>query len=225
MEEIKTIDQVELMPGFEIVEFTPGSTVLKIPSGFTLRIMRLPPFIYESVEEEDIKDPGPFKITVKLLQINMPEAHLEQEVIYDPPTDDDGKIVVPDRETQEAGWVYYKEWEAHEQKRAERIVLRGRRRWDFTMLNCIEIVDGPIRIEDDEWLEPLLSMIPRPESFGERKLLFLKTKVIYPTEAREVIGFFMRVEEVTVEGLKKAFDSFRRTIRRTDYFRGNGQSS
>lgn len=225
MEEIKTIEQIELMPGFEIIEFTPAYSIIKVPSEFTLKIKRLPPFIYESIEEEDIKDLGPFKITVKLLQINMPEAHLEQEIIYEPPTDDNGMIVEPDRETQEAGWVYYKEWEAHEQKRAERIVLRGRRRWDFTMLDCIEILDGPIKMEDEDWLEPLLSMISRPESFGERKLLFLKTQVIYPTETREVIGFFVRVQEVTMEGLKKAFDSFRSAIRRPDYFRGNGQSA
>ena len=225
MEEIKTIEQIELMPGFEIIEFTPAYSIIKVPSEFTLKIKRLPPFIYESIEEEDIKDLGPFKITVKLLQINMPEAHLEQEIIYEPPTDENDQIVEPDRETNEAGWVYYKEWEAHEQERAERIVLRGRRRWDFTMLNCIEIVDGPIEMEDDGWLEPLLSMISLPESFGDRKLLFLKTQVIYPTEAREVIGFFVRVQEVTMEGLKKAFDSFRSAIRRPDYFRGNGQSA
>jgi len=225
MAEITTVEQVELMPGYAVLEFTPGYTVLKIPSGFTLKLKRLPPFIAETADNKEIEDPGPFRITVKLLQINMPEAHLEQEILYEPPTDDEGNYVIPDREKDPSGWVYYKEWEAHESKRVDLVRIRGRRRWDFIMLNSIEIVDGPFSLEDQEWLEPLLYMAEEPKSIGERKLLFLKTQVILPSEAKDVIGFFVRTQEVTMEGLKKAFDSFWSSLRRSPYFSGDGQAA
>ena len=210
---ITSLDQVEALPGFQIIEFTPGYTVLKLPSEFTVKISRMPPFLFDMLQTEDLKDPGQFKIKVRLLANLKPDEKIEQEILWHPPRDDDDKIIVPEWDEESKAWAYYKQWELHERRRAEVFQELAQRKWNFILLKCVEVMDGPYDIADNDWLEPMLYVVKEPESFGERKILFLKSQVIAPQQAMHVISFFVNVQEVTMEGLKKAFDSFRRTLR------------
>jgi len=204
----------EAIPGFELIDHTPGYTTLKVPSGFTLKVGRLPPFMFDLLERDDIKDTGPMIIKVKLLSINKPEANLTQDWPYEPPTDDEGNILKLDRDESPQAWVYYQQWRLHEKDRQDRAQLRSQERWNLLMVNSVEILDGPIDIDEDSWLEPLLYLISDPKSVGERKLVFFKTKVITGKSTKDVINKLAFVEEVTVEGLKLAFDSFLRNFSR-----------
>ncbi len=206
-----TLDNIfDVVPGFELVEHSPGYTTLIVPSGFTLRVGRSPPFMFDLLEREDIKDPGPMIIQVKLLSINKPEANLTQDWLYEPPTDDDGNILKLDKEESPQAWAYYQQWRLHEMHRRERAQQRTQERWNLLLINTIDIIDGPIDIADESWLEPLLYLVSDPTSAGERKLVFLKTKVITGAHTKDVLERLAFVEEVTIEGLKKAFDSFLR---------------
>jgi hypothetical protein len=213
MEEITSLDQIEMLPGYELIEFHPGYTILKIPSGFTVKISRLPPFMLDLVDTGALRDPGPFKIKVRLLANLRPDDHIEQEILWDPPKDKEGNIIVPEWNEEDKGFAYYKQWEMHESNRREIFGMRAQKRWEIILQNSIEVLNGPVEMESDDWLEPLLGVIERPKTYAERKILFMKTQVVYPEQVLVVLGFFVNVQEVTLEGLYQAFDSFRSTIR------------
>ena len=204
----------EAIPGFELIDHTPGYTTLKVPSGFTLKVGRSPPFMFDLLERDDIKDPGPMIIKLKLLAINKPDANITQDWPYEPPTDSEGNILKLDRDESPQAWAYYQQWRLHEMDRRDRTHERIKERWNILLVNSIDIIDGPIDINDSEWLEPLLYLISDPQSVGERKVVFLKCKVITGVHTKDVIEKLAFVEEVTVEGLKIAFDSFLRDFQR-----------
>lgn len=209
MSEIKDMSEIELIPGFKVIEYTPGCTVLDIPSGFRLKIKRLGPYMYGALEEGELKDLGPFKITVRLMEKLQPPG-VEQEITYEPPKDENGKVREPDREQFEKEWMYFQQWKAHEKQRAELSMQRGIMRFDMAIANCIEVLDGSISADDAEWLERLVSTgAPEPKNKTQRFLLFFKSQIVTTENARDVILFLMKVEEVTFEGLKQAFDDFR----------------
>jgi len=210
-----TVEEIALLPGFVLLEFTPGHAVIKVPTEYTLKITRLPPFLTQFAETEETKDPGPMKITVLLLAKIRPPG-IEQEILYEPPVDENGVPKAPDKESHQQAWEYFQQWRTHEQDRVDRRALLAYRRWDILFANCVTVLDGPKKIEDDEWLVHLLPFIDsEPSNITERKLLFLKTQVIAPDIVRSVIERLTLTEEVTIEGIKKAFDSFRSTIRRS----------
>jgi hypothetical protein len=79
---------------------------------------------------------------------------------------------------------------------------------DLALLNSITVESGPVCVDDDEWLRYIGDAMPEFESYADRYLAFLKTQVITSESIRNVLMFLWNVEEVTVEGLKQAFDSF-----------------
>lgn len=211
-EYLSATDQIELIPGFTVLEHMPGYTRLTVPSDYTIRVKRLPPFLFDLKQGADLKDPGPFKITIKVLEQLKPPGY-DQEILYEPPKDDDDRIYCPDREQHEQAWVYFQQWRAYEADRLDRHQLRVQQQWDLALVNCILVEAGPEEMMDDTWLEPMLEFIGAPESPGARKILFLKSQVIGDTNTRDVIRFLYNVQEVTLEGLKQAFDSFRLNLR------------
>lgn len=210
-EYLSEIDQIELLPGFTVLEHTPGYTRLIIPSEYTIRVKRLPPFLFDLKGDSELKDPGPLKIMVKVMEKLEPPGY-EQEILYEPPTNDDGQIYCPDREEHERGWLYYQQWRKHEAHRNDLVQLRSDRQWDLAIANCIFVEDGPDKMDADNWLEPMLDYITEPETLSARKAIFMRSQVIGDRATRDVIQFLFTVEEVTLEGLKIAFDSFRRLI-------------
>lgn len=216
MTEINTVADVLNIPGFELVSHEPGYTVLKIPSGFVLGIRRLGPYAFDHLDQrEDLRDPGPFMITVRVLE-NLAPPGVEETILYSPPTDDDGNIYEPDREQHERAWVNYQKWKTHEQHRRDVLRHRDRVRNDIALLNGIEFHDNwdaELNEDDAKWMDHLrTSDFVEPKTLADRRLLYLKTRVITTDTTADVIRFFLRVKEVTTEGLKSAFDSFRRQM-------------
>lgn len=200
---------IDLLPGFRVIEYTPGYTILDVPSGFRLKIKRMGPYMFDAIDRPDLKDPGPFMITVTLLEKIKPPG-VEQTIIYEPPRDDDDNVYEPDREKFEKAWMYYKQWQLHQHKRRELQAERGKIRYDFALRNCVEILplSGSMEISDDSWVEPIIDMIEEFQSVGDRYVIFLKTQVMSTPKTTDVVSFLFTVEEVTLEGLKQAFDSF-----------------
>jgi hypothetical protein len=168
--------------------------------------------LFDLKQGADLRDPGPFKITIKVLEKIDPPGY-EQEILYEPPRDEDDRIYCPDQEKHERAWVHFQQWRKHEAHRMDLQQLRAERQWDLAMANCIEVLDGPYEMMDDGWLEPLLEFVASPETLGMRKIVFLRSQVIGDADTRDVIRFLYHVKEVTLEGLKQAFDSFRRILR------------
>lgn len=210
------ITHIELIPGFCIVEHTPGYTILDVPSGFRIKIKRMGPYMFDVIDNPELEDPGEFMITVTLLKKIKPPG-VEQTILYKPPRDDDDNIYEPDREKFEKAWMYYKQWQIHEYRRGRLSVERGQLRFNFALRNCMEVLDGPIKVDDDVWVEPISDMISEFNSVGDRYETFLKTQVLSTPKTTSIVNFLFRVEEVTMEGLKKAFDSFWSKMARDEF--------
>jgi len=207
------IKDVMDVPGFEVLEHQPGHTVLTIPSGYTLTIRRVGPYTFDHLDSrEDLKDPGPFTIKVRLLEKLQPPG-VEEEILYRPPTDDDGKPEEPDREQHERAWMYYQQWQMHQLQRTNIIKQRDNERNDLALLTGIKVQDGSVDVDDNEWLE-CLGIDTANLTRSQRMLLFLKTEVIRSITTADIIRFFIQVKEVNVDGLKRAFDSFWRIMAR-----------
>lgn len=204
---------IELMPGYECVEVTPGHTVITLPSEFTLRVDRIGPYVFDDLFlREDLKDPGPFMIKVILLEKIKPPG-IEQWLEYVPPRDDDGRIEIPDMTEFPKEWAYYHQYAAHTQKRNDIATKHEYERIQRSLLTGLHIVDGPISIDDhDAWYADVEGTIPTPQSRAEWKLLFLKLVVIRPIDAGIVLRDLMISKEVTIEGIKAVFDRFRRQV-------------
>lgn len=220
-----TLSDIRMVPGFELVEHTPGYTVLTIPSGFKIKVKRLGPHTFRVLDSrEDLKDPGPFRIKVKLLENTHPEMQLEEEIIYSPPMDDSNIPKCPDKEKHPRAWAYFQQWLAHADKRREVALIKDQERSKLFMLNSIEILAGPLQVEDDEWLRRIECVLygHMPTMWSERLLLFLQTQVITTVSTQDIIRKLATVEEVTLKGLRQAFDSFRSAVQRDAAIQSDG---
>lgn len=199
----------ELVPGFEVIEHDLSHTVLKIPGGWTLSVRRMGPYTFDDLNQSpDLKDPGPFMIKVILLEGMVSPDGVEQWIEYRPPDE------IPDKDEFPKEHSYYLRWRAHEADRQRRGYELLRQRMDRMLLTCVRVLDGPCDADDDGWLDDIMCTVPSEAlySHSSRRLLFLKTQVIQTDMCAELIRDLTRVEEVTVEGLRKAFDSFRSRV-------------
>jgi hypothetical protein len=211
-EPLECAEDIELFPGFELLEHTTRSTRLILPSEFDVTVTRTGPYLYEVLDSDDsLKDLGPYTIQIHLMEnVNPPGIVVDH--IYEPPRNDDGNIYCPDMEEHPQAYAYYHGWRLHERKRTERQLAIIEMRKDLALVNCVKVNDGPIDIDDSSWTEPLSAVMDLPEDWASKNLLFLKTQVVSTETIRDVLRFLWSVEEVTIEGLKSAFDQFRRSI-------------
>lgn len=191
------------IPGYKVLEFDMGHTVLTIPSGFTLDIRRLGPYVFDVLyDQEDMRDPGPFKIIVRLMEKLRPPG-IEQEILYTPPE------AMPDQDEHPQAWAYYQQWLLYERKRMETRVRLTRARVELILLSAVAVVDGPANMDDDDWLTPMLPLVGQPETVGNRILLFYKTQVIRSNITAAIIRELTTTMEVNLKGIKSALDYFR----------------
>jgi len=210
---------IELLPGFKVIEHSITSTRLLLPSGFDITVTRLPPFMSDCLKKgELLEDPGPFKIIV-LLMAKLRPPGVEQEIEYVPPSEE------PDKDEFPEEYMYYHQFIAHEKKRRTIQVVNSNTRMDNTLLTCVTVNDGPVSLDDDDWLKRLEGRIIEPVTYSDRLLLFYKLKVLTSLTTIEVVRDLTIVEEVTMEGLLKAFDSFRSRMARDKDIRANRESS
>jgi len=196
------------LPGYNITKYDAGSITLMIPSGYTIRVKRLGPYAFDPLyDRKDLHDPGPMKITVKLMEKIKPPG-VEQIIIYAPPDE------IPDLEEHPQAWLYYQQWMLHEQNRREIGLNFMRARMEFLLALAVDVLDGPNVVEDDAWFRPLSTLIEPPEDYGNRYMLFLKTQVIRSNLTAELIREFSVIKEVTMEGIKNALRKIRSVMER-----------
>ena len=173
----------------------------ELSSGFTVKVKTLGPYALDPLSDR-FRDPGPFTFQVKLL------AGDEVTWVYEPPE------ARPDPDSDREDYELYRNWEMYQRRRGEVAAAFERARRDFVMTNCFEIVDGPVSVEDNGWVERNTSTMPAPESYSERLLLFLKTQVITTLMEWELLAQAAIAPEVDMEGIYRAFRSFRRDLGR-----------
>lgn len=87
-------------------------------------------------------------------------------------------------------------------------------RVDFLLSTCVDILDGPISIQDDSWVQDLEGAFPTehfrvPTHPGIRKVMFLKTRVITHVDDRDWILETATYKEVTMTGITVALQSYK----------------
>jgi hypothetical protein len=200
--------QIELLPGFQVLEHAPGHTRLIIPSGFDITVKRIGPYVFRQLEDrEDLKDIGPFIVKILLLSQLQPPG-VEVDHIYEPPDE------MPDREAFEKEWMWWHQYRLWNMRRNEISYRRELEKSDLALLNSVYINDGPVQCEDEQWLTNIESRVVMPTSWSERLLLFYQQVVVTTVNTADVIRELAITKEVTMEGLRKAFDSFRRKMER-----------
>jgi len=200
------VDNLYLVPGFELIEHDLSHTTLIIPGGYTLRVRRAGPYTFDDLDfAPDLMDPGPFMIKVILMEGMISPEGIEEWVEYRAPEEE------PDKEDFPAEYAYYHQWKAYDNKRRVLAIDRMRKKNDRLLLMCIKILDGPSSVDDDAWLDDIMCTVPDDalRDRSSRTLLFIKTQIIQSDICADILRELTQVEEVTVEGLRKAFDSFR----------------
>jgi hypothetical protein len=147
------------------------------------------------------RDPGDFTYKVQT------KAEGEIDFIYDLPD----PLPDPPPDGDQDTWELYQAYLAHERRR--RVIAEGFERdaMNLAMLNCFDVLDGPISWDDDDWLDRLSPFLDElPESRAERMVLFRKTQVFaIPFEEWAAIRQITIAPEVNLEGLLHALEMFR----------------
>jgi hypothetical protein len=203
---IDNVQDVELLPGFIVHEHKPGLSTVTVPSEFKLRIARLGPYVFSPLDtREDLKDPGPFTVIIKLMEKLQPPG-IEVPWVYEAPDE------MPNREQFPKEWAWWHQNLAYGRKRLDILALREKARVDMMLLAAVRIVDGPYGVDDPEWLRALAGMVGEPQTHADRLLLFFYTQVLTTTATFEVVKYLATTKEVTIEGIKSAFDRFRSVV-------------
>lgn len=92
--------------------------------------------------------------------------------------------------------------------------MRNRARRDLLLSTCIEIIDGPEKPEDEQWVQeveaPFTDMdFQMPMHEGFRRLLFIKMRVLTDTKDAADVQRLALYEEVTEQGISNALHGFR----------------
>jgi hypothetical protein len=197
---------LDLVPGFKLIEHDLSHTTLIIPGGYKLRVRRAGPYTFDDLDyAPDLMDPGPFMIKVILMEGMISPEGIEEWVEYRPPEEEPNKDDFP------AEYAYYHQWRAHDNKRRMLSIERMRKKNDRLLLMCIKVLDGPSSVDGDDWLDDIKCTVPEEavHDRGSRMLLFIKTQIIQSDLCADILRELTQVEEVTIEGLREAFDSFR----------------
>lgn len=194
---------VDSFLGYEVLNFDHGSVTMRLPSEYVVCVKRVGPYAFDPIyDREDLQDPGPMKITIKLMEKLRPPG-VEQEIVYGPPDE------MPDKEEHPQAWIYYQQWLEHRVKRHDVAVRLTRARMEMVLVLAVNVQEGPIMVDSDEWLKPLLGLVDEPQTYGKRLLLFLKTQVVRTPLTADIIREIAIIKEVTIQGIKQALDKIR----------------
>lgn len=175
---------------------------LTLPSGFTVAITPIPPYYADIVEDMYPEREYPGR-TITLLA---GDTYTEP---YEPPEE-------PDHDNVEEYGLWLKWHEVDEfNKRLKQKKSRLKR--DLSLSLCVHIVDGPVDIDDEEWMLKLEAPFVEEgreksvllEHKGQKRLLFLKYVVITDLQSYELIMREAIFEEVSMQGITRALHNFR----------------
>jgi len=179
------------------------SKVVKIDlsSGFTINVKPLPPYYNDFIED-----------ALPLVSLPKRTLHLkagdEVQVEYIEPEE-----FPTDAEEQELYLLYktaVKDNEEIERK-------RSRTKINFLLINCIEIVDGPVQEGDSSWSDRVQQSLPGyklPVDPGLLHVAFLKSQVITTQLELDTVLSICFHPEVNIQGIVNALSHFQDQISR-----------
>lgn len=172
---------------------------LTLTSGFTVDVTTLPPYYADFIDQAIPLQEYPRR-KLKLL------AGDTVEYEYNPPN------VRPDPVQDPEEFELWAKWKDVEYNNNIIVVKRDRARRDFLTGMCVNVVSGPMEMDDPSWVEKLESSIPGyvlPADPGQRRLAFLKAVVITTqAEAQAIIQVSM-YPEVDMQSIQSALHGFR----------------
>ena len=178
---------------------SPKVAVLDLTSGFTIRVKPLPPYYNDFIEDALPLKPLPKR-----------KLHLAAgdilDVEYIKPES------FPDDTSEQELYVLYVTAE-DENKVIE--AQRQKYKMNFLINNCIEIMDGPCKIDDPEWVATLERSLPNykvPTDPGLRYVAFVKTQVIATQIEMDEILTSCMFPEVNMQGIINALSHFQDSI-------------
>jgi hypothetical protein len=167
-----------------------------LTSGFIVMVKPLPPYYMDFIEDT-IPMPELPKRAVKLaagdtiyFEYKLPEV---EPAVADPDYD-----------------LYLRYMSTLEEiKKIEAKQERVRR--DFLLSNCVDVEDGPVELDSEEWVIKLESSVPGfhvPKDPGGRRLTFLKSIVITTIADMNDIVKLSVFQEATMQGILNALQGF-----------------
>ena len=174
-----------------------------LPSGFTIAVTPLPPYYADIIEDIYPERTYPTRKIV-----------LHAGDIYDEPYE------LPKKEPDHADLEQYGlwlKWHEVDKFNEELKKKKVRMKRDLLLSLCVNILDGPIDIDDDEWIERIEAPFVeegKEKSVnllhkGQKRLLFLKYIVITDLQSLELIMNDTVFKEVSVQGISNALHNFR----------------
>lgn len=177
------------------------STEYKLQSGFTVRVTPLVPYYMDVIEQILPEKKYPKRIIRNIAGDEFPIA-------YDPP---DTPPLIANREEYD---LYY-EWLSVDQHNEELVDTRKALRSDYLLSTCIEIVDGPVDFDSDEWklrVEGAFQArginFKMPSHKGAQLLFFLKSVVITSPDEKALLEQSAMYREVDMQGISNALHGF-----------------
>jgi len=189
------------------------SSILQLSSGFTIEVRPLPPYYLDFMD-----DALPYLDPVKReIVLAAGDIHTINYTVPETP---------PDVSDAEEYALYVKHIEIA-QKNQEILTIRDRSRRDYLLVSCVEVKEGPVDINDNEWLERLLTSMPEiepPATPQKRKLMFLKAVVIGSQSDYAAIIQASLFQEVNMQGVTSALRGFRSQVVEQKHRRRHGKS-
>jgi hypothetical protein len=165
-------------------------------SGFTISIKPLPPYYKDLVDETIPLPEYPIRIITLASGDEVDWPYKPEDEHSDPEHED---------------YDLYVQWKSVDAKVAKLTKIRNKSRMDFLLSSCVDVVDGPYGVNDDEWawkVEAAFEGWTMPTHQGRRYLVFLKTQVITDAEDMELVIGLSTSPEVTMQGILSALRGF-----------------
>lgn len=180
-------------------ENRPDAITKKFPSGFTISVVPLPPYYMDVIKRALPEREYPER---KIKNAFGDEFTVEYTLPKEEPS-------ASDRSEYDLYW----EWKSveHHNKKVER--KRKISMENFLLSMCVDVVDGPISIDSDEWVERLEAPFATegfemPEHPGVKRILFLKSVVITRPEEKEWLLNVAVYQEVEMQDIADALHNF-----------------
>lgn len=129
------------------------------------------------------------------------------------------KYEMPDEppDISDADYELYVKTKYVEERNEEIKEMRKRARRDLLLSTCIEILDGPEKPEDEQWVQELEAPFQdmdfqMAEHEGFRRLMFIKMRVLTDTQDASNVQAAALYEEVSEQGITSALQGFRNPL-------------
>jgi hypothetical protein len=193
---------------------TKYSVTFELSSGFTIQVEPFPPYYVDFLD-----DLMPFKKYPKRKLTLAGGDVVEFE--YTPPE------TPPDASDVEE-YELYLLWHSVDEENKQITIMRDRAKRDYLLSHCVEIISGPVDINDNVWVERLEAAIPDIEISdhpGARRLAFIKSVVVRTLAEYDKILAASLFPEVTMQGIMTALQGFRGDVGRNSNSRRHRRKS